>query len=115
METKPKTHLHESVSEELNAEKEEVRIPDEELVIQTINTTEDKLGKTLNLSGVTVEGVQYYDLKDTLHINNTGLANFIDLLKSLLKKGLKLHFVNVNDKIKEKMRSMGLDKIFNCS
>lgn len=114
METKPKTQSDKESTEELNARKDEVVRPIGEEVMESIHLSEDKLGKTLNLSGVTIGGVQYYDLSNILHINNTRLANFIDLLKAKLKSGLKLHFVNVNDRIKEKMKSMGVDKLFNC-
>ena len=71
--------------------------------------------KDKRLSGVLFNGVQYYDLNNILFINNTGLANLIGLMKSLLKKGIVLKFVNANTKIKEKMKSMGLDKFINCS
>src|SRR5687768_7149579 len=108
METKHETQEKNSALESLNEKKQEEKvIPDGEVVMQNIHLSEDKLGRTLKLSGVLCEGVQYYDLKNILYINNTGLANFIDLLKTLLKKGLSLKFVNVNDKIKEKIRSMG--------
>lgn len=72
------------------------------------------LEKDSRLSGVLCNGVQYYDLNNILFINNTGLANLIGLMKSLLKKGIVLKFVNVNKRIKEKMKAMGLDKFINC-
>jgi hypothetical protein len=116
METKSKTQAEESAKESLNEKKQEInKTPNGEVITQNIHLSEDKLGRTLKLSGVLCAGVQYYDLKNILYINNTGLANFIDLLKALLKKGLSLKFVNVNDKIKEKIKSMGLDKVLNCS
>lgn len=73
--------------------------------------------KTLekSLPGVYLRGIQYYDLKNIYFINNTGIANLIDLLKSLLEKNIEVQFVNVSDKIKEKIRSMGLDQILICS
>jgi anti-anti-sigma regulatory factor len=71
--------------------------------------------KDSRLSGVLFNGVQYYDLNNILFINNTGLANLIGLMKSLLKKGIVLKFVNANQRIKEKMKAMGLDKYINCS
>lgn len=67
------------------------------------------------LSGVYFQGVQYFDLKNVYFINNTGIANLIDLLKSLLQQGVVIKFVNVREKIKDKFKSMGLDYIFNCS
>jgi ABC-type transporter Mla MlaB component len=121
METKSKTQAEESAAESLNQKKQEEKKQEEKenptgkVVLPNIHLSEDKLGRTLKLSGVLCDGVQYYDLKNILYINSTGLANFIDLLKTLLKKGLSLRFVNVNDKIKEKIKSMGLDKVLNCS
>ena len=71
--------------------------------------TTDKLG------GVYLQGIQYYDLKNINFINNTGMATLIELLKSLLKKEIEVQFVNVNEKIKDQIKSMGLDNILNCS
>jgi ABC-type transporter Mla MlaB component len=70
---------------------------------------------TDELSGVCIEGVHYYDFKNIHFINNTGMASLIDLLKCLLKQGVKIQFVNVNEKIKNKIKSMGLENILNCS
>ena len=67
------------------------------------------------LAGVYFQGFQYFDLKNVYFINNTGIANLIDLLKTLLKQGIVIQFVNVGEKIREKFKSMGLDFIFNCS
>jgi len=83
--------------------------------IKSINLSGDKLLITAELSGVFCQGIQYYDLKNITFINNTGMANLIDLLKSLLKQGVEVQFVNVNEKMKEKIRSMGLEHILNCS
>jgi len=102
----PAPNLIESTSPDL--------IPDGQAVIQTINLSSHHLGSTLKLSGVLCDGVQYYDLKNTLYINNTGLANLIDLLKSLVKQGIALQFVNVNEKIKEKIKASGLERVLNC-
>src|SRR5688500_11999686 len=74
----------------------------------------DVLEDTVEFSGVFCKGVQYYDLKDILFINYTGLANLIKLLKSLLRKGSTLQLVNVNEKIKEKIKEVGLDNIIDC-
>lgn len=67
------------------------------------------------LSGVCIDGIHYYDFKNIHFINNTGMAGLIDLLKCLLQKGEKIQFVNVNDKVKNKIKSMGLENILNCS
>lgn len=65
--------------------------------------------------GVLFQGIQYYDLKNVFFINNTGMANLIDLLKSLLQKDVEVQFVNVCDKIKNKIKALGLDHIIICS
>lgn len=83
--------------------------------IKSINLSGDKLIITAELSGVFCQGIQYYDLKNILFINNTGMANLIDLLKSLLKQGVEVRFVNVCEKIKEKIKSMGLENVLHCS
>lgn len=75
----------------------------------------DHVGKEKALAGVLCQGVQYYDFKNVLFINNNGLASLIRILKSSLKNGIKLKFVNVNKKIKNKIQTMGLDKFINCS
>ncbi len=70
---------------------------------------------TTALSGVYIQGVQYFDFKSVNFINNTGIANLIDILKDLLKEGIEVKFVNVKDNIKNKFISMGLDSIFHFS
>ena len=67
------------------------------------------------LAGVYIQGVHYYDFVNVHFINNTGIASLIDLLKCLLEKGVKIQFVNVNEKIKNKIKTMGLEDILNCS
>ncbi|MGZ4054985.1 MAG: STAS domain-containing protein [Bacteroidia bacterium] len=66
------------------------------------------------LAGAYFTGTQYYDLKNVHFINNTGIANLIDLLKSMLEQGVEVKFVNVNQCVKDKIKSMGLEKILNC-
>jgi len=68
-----------------------------------------------DLPGVFFQGTQYYDLKNIYFINNTGMANLIELLGSLLEKDVDVQFVNVCDKIKNKIKSLGLDQILICS
>jgi len=70
---------------------------------------------TDRLSGVYCQGVQYFDLSSVQYINNSGMATLIDLLKSLLEMGVEVQFVNVDSKIKGKIKEMGLEKIINCS
>jgi anti-anti-sigma factor len=83
--------------------------------IKSINLAGNQLVITTELSGVFCQGVQYYDLKNIQFINNAGLASLVDLLKSLLKDGVQVQFVNVNEKIKKKIRELGLDHILICS
>lgn len=70
---------------------------------------------TSSLSGMYIQGVQYFDFKNVNFINNTGIANLIDILKDLLKQGIEVKFVNVKENIKNKFMSMGLDTIFHFS
>jgi anti-anti-sigma regulatory factor len=70
---------------------------------------------TEELAGVCIDGVHYYDFKNVQFINNTGMASLIDLSKCLLEQGIKVQFVNVNEKIKNKIKSIGLENILNCS
>ncbi|MBC7695332.1 MAG: STAS domain-containing protein [Burkholderiales bacterium] len=76
---------------------------------------DDKLEKESELAGVLCKGVQYYDFRNIPFISNTGLASLIKILKASLKQGIKLKFVNVNKRIKQKIQTMGLDKFINCS
>ncbi|MDQ3046936.1 MAG: STAS domain-containing protein [Bacteroidota bacterium] len=82
--------------------------------IKSISLSGDKWVISDELPGVYCDGIQYYDLKDITFLNNTGFANLIDLLKSLLGKGVEVQFVNVNERIKNKIKSLGLDHILNC-
>jgi len=66
------------------------------------------------LPGVYFKGIQYYDLKNIYFISNAGIAELINLLKSLLEQNVEVQFVNVTAKIKDKIRSMDLDQILIC-
>ncbi|MGZ3931909.1 MAG: STAS domain-containing protein [Bacteroidia bacterium] len=67
-----------------------------------------------DIKGVYDHGVQYYDLRHVHFINNTDIAHLIDLLKSLLKKGVEVRFLNAGESVREKIRSMELDHILIC-
>lgn len=82
--------------------------------VKTINLSGDKILVTDELPGVYVQGVQYYDLKNIAFINYAGMANLIDFIKALLEKNTEVKFVNVNDKIKSKIKSVGLEHILHC-
>lgn len=83
--------------------------------IQNMNLLSDQQENKAQFSGVFCKGVQYFDLKNIDFISNNDIANLIDLLKSLLKQGIGLQLVNVNKKIKEKVKAVGLDRILNCT
>lgn len=68
---------------------------------------------TDELAGVYHNGIQYIDFKAVLFINNIVVARLIYLVKSLLKQGVKVKLVNVGESIKGKIKSMGLENIFN--
>jgi ABC-type transporter Mla MlaB component len=73
-----------------------------------------QLQQEQELPGVYFKGIQYYDLKNIYFINNAGIADLINLLKSLLEQNVEVQFVNVTTKIKDKIRSMDLDQILIC-
>ncbi len=66
------------------------------------------------IAGLYFQGTQYFDLKDVHFINNTGIANLLDILRSQLEEGIEVKFVNVNTTVKNKFKSLGLECIFNC-
>ena len=82
--------------------------------VKTINLSGDKILVTDELPSVYIQGIQYYDLKNIAFINYNGMANLIDFIKSLLEKDTEVKFVNVNEKIKSKIKSIGLEHILNC-
>ncbi len=82
--------------------------------IKLLNLSGDEVMVTNEIPGVFIQGVQYYDLKNIGSINYTGMANLIDFLKSLLEQDIEVKFVNVNDKIKSKIKSIGLEHILHC-
>lgn len=93
-----------------------IRLTSDGLIIKDgPDTKEDKIKHTTDqLPGVYCQGVMYYDLNNIHYINNTGMAILIDLLKSLLEMDVAVQFVNVDDKIKNKIKEMGLEDIINC-
>jgi hypothetical protein len=60
-----------------------------------------------------LQGYRDYDLGNLHYISNTGLANIVDLLKTSLKRGIEVHFLNASEKIKNKIRAMGMDNFLN--
>ena len=66
-------------------------------------------------SYVGAEGILTYDLSNVFSINNTGLAHMIDLMKSSLKNGIEVQFINVTEKVKAKIKTMGMFQLINCN
>jgi len=97
------------LTETLNANDSKNKIRTNELFQMSADHPADEL------AGVCIEDVHYYDFKNVQSINNTGLASLIDLTKYLLQKGIKVQFVNVNEKIRDKIISLELDKVLQCS
>ena len=60
-------------------------------------------------------GILTYDLSNVLSINNTGLAHMIDLIKSSLKNGIEVQFINLTEKVKAKIKMMGMFQLINCN
>src|SRR5216683_2414710 len=65
--------------------------------VRDINLTGNEFVIVDQIPGVYIKGVQYYDLKNIRSINYNGIANLIDLLRSLLVQGVEVRFVNVNE------------------
>ena len=82
--------------------------------VKTINLSGDQIVIADEIPGVLIQGIQYYDLKNIGFINYNGMANLVDFIKSLLEKGVEVQFVNVNEKIRSKIKSIGLEHILNC-
>jgi ABC-type transporter Mla MlaB component len=112
--------ITESAKKQLEAEKKiadnvmSIRLSSDGLIIKDEpgKQQSDEYGDTL--PGVYCEGIQYFDLTGVHYINNTGMAILIDILKSLLEMGVEVQFVNVGEKIKKKIKEIGLENIINC-
>ena len=91
-----------------------IRLTPDGLIIKDGPEKQDLTHTTEHLPGVYCQGVMYYDLNNVHYINNTGMAILIDLLKSLLEMDVTVQFVNVDEKIKQRIREMGLENIINC-
>ena len=63
------------------------------------------------LPGIYVGDLCYFDLQDLHYLNNTGIANLIDLLKHLAKQGLEVRFIHVAEPLMCKLKALGLDQI----
>jgi anti-anti-sigma regulatory factor len=66
------------------------------------------------LAGVYFDGTMYYDLSKVNYINNSGVADLIDLVKSWIELGTEVRFLNVQEKIRVKFNEIDLDGILYC-
>jgi anti-anti-sigma regulatory factor len=68
-------------------------------------------GHTEVLAGVYHKGIMYYDFSKVKFINNSGIADIIDLVKSWIDLGAEVRFTNVSEEIKRKLRESELEGI----
>lgn len=66
------------------------------------------------LAGVHFQGIYYYDMGQVKYINNSGIADLIDLVKAWLDQEIEVRFINVRDDIKKKIADMDLENILYC-
>jgi anti-anti-sigma regulatory factor len=66
------------------------------------------------LAGVYYNGIMYYDFSNVHYINNSGVADLIDLVKSWIDLGTEVIFINVNWEIKSRFNEIDLDEILTC-
>lgn len=57
------------------------------------------------------KGIRYFDFKKIDFLTNNGLAGLINLLKLHLEKGIEVQLVNMNEALKRKIKSLGLDRL----
>jgi anti-anti-sigma regulatory factor len=66
------------------------------------------------MAGVYYNGTMYYDLSKVKYINNSGVADLIDLVKSWMELGTEVKFIHVNEEIKKKFKEHGIDEVLYC-
>lgn len=71
-------------------------------------------GHTEIMAGVYYKGTMYYDFSRVTFINNSGVADLIDLVKSWLEMGIQVKFLQVSREIKEKIEEHGINGILYC-
>jgi hypothetical protein len=59
-------------------------------------------------------GMLFYDLEKVTFINNTGIAKILEALKSHLKENIEVRFINVNNRIRQRIQTLALDHILIC-
>jgi anti-anti-sigma regulatory factor len=67
--------------------------------------------RTEDLAGAFFQGVYYYDMANVKYINNTGIADLINLVKDWMDQGTEVKFINVRDEIKNEFKRLGLVNI----
>jgi anti-anti-sigma regulatory factor len=66
------------------------------------------------MAGVYHNGIMYYDFSTVKYINNSGVADLIDLVKSWIELGTDVRFLNVNEEIQKKFKDHGIDEVLYC-
>ena len=66
----------------------------------------------IDLAGVNIKGIQYYDLGKVKSINSSGIADLIEIIKVWASQGAEVRFVNVSESIKKSLNDLGLENIF---
>jgi anti-anti-sigma regulatory factor len=56
-------------------------------------------------------GIMYYDFSKVKYINNSGMADLIDLVKSWIELGAEVRFINVGEDVKRKLKESELEGI----
>ncbi len=64
-----------------------------------------------DLGGVHFRNIQYYDIGNIGFINNTGILELLDLIKTWSELGKEVCFVNAKPPLKEKIIELQLEKI----
>ncbi len=70
--------------------------------------------RTHVFSGVYFNGIMYYDFTNVKFINNSGIADLIDLVKTWMEMGTEVRFIHVDEDIHKKFKESGLDHIICC-
>jgi anti-anti-sigma regulatory factor len=66
------------------------------------------------LAGVYYNGIVYYDFTNVHYINNSGVADLIDLVKTWIDMGTEVRFINVNRDIRNRFKDIDIDHVLTC-
>jgi hypothetical protein len=58
-------------------------------------------------------GIKYYDLIKIKYLTNNDIVQLIEIIKSDIKIGKEICFINTNETIKKKIKSIKLEHLFN--